>query len=78
MAAATMTPARPPRAAPPAGKRFSFRVKTTVGTAVLLVAALYVVAPLYWLVVVLDQEHRRNSSTLRRSCRRPTCPYGPT
>lgn len=50
MAVATMTPA-PAKSAPPAGKRFSFRLKTTVGTAVLLVAALYVVAPLYWLVI---------------------------
>ena len=50
MAAATQT-RQHSKAAPPAGKRFSFRLKTTIGTAFLLVAALYVVAPLYWLVI---------------------------
>jgi multiple sugar transport system permease protein len=50
MAVATVT--RPStKGAPPAGRRFSFRLKTTVGTALLLLAALYVVAPLYWLVI---------------------------
>ncbi|MHB1781703.1 MAG: carbohydrate ABC transporter permease [Acidimicrobiales bacterium] len=35
----------------PGSGRRSSRVKTTIGTAALLVAAVYVVAPIYWLVV---------------------------
>jgi multiple sugar transport system permease protein len=50
MAAPTVT-RQSAKVAAPAGRRFSFRLKTTVGTAVLLVAALYAIAPLYWLVI---------------------------
>ncbi len=50
MAATTMAQHNA-KSAPRSGRRFSFRLKTTLGTAFLLVAALYVVAPIYWLIV---------------------------
>ncbi len=42
------------------GGRFARRVKTTIGTAALLIAAAYVVAPIYWLVIASS----KNSSQL--------------
>ena len=42
---------------------FSFSVKTTVGTAALLIAALYVVAPIYWLIVASSKNTTQLFST---------------
>ncbi len=44
-------------------RRLSFSVKTTVGTAALLVAALYVVAPIYWLIVASSKSTTQLFST---------------
>ena len=50
MTAATISRRRSP-AAGGSGGRTARRVKTTLGTAALLLVAVYVVAPIYWLVV---------------------------
>jgi len=44
-------------------RSLSFSVKTTVGTAALLVAALYVVAPIYWLIVASTKNTTQLFST---------------
>ena len=66
----------PRRRAPAAGGQAAAvlaGLKITVGTALLLLAAVYVVVPLYWLIDRVDQEHAASCSPPRRSCRRPTC-----
>ncbi len=50
MTAATISRRRSP-ASVGSGGRLARRLKTTVGTAALLLAAVYVIAPIYWLVV---------------------------
>lgn len=47
----TARPLRRSRGLPPGGRRFSFRVKTSVGTALLLIMAIFVIAPIYWLLI---------------------------
>ncbi|HXW82594.1 MAG TPA: carbohydrate ABC transporter permease [Acidimicrobiales bacterium] len=44
-------------------RSFSFNVKTTVGTAALLIAAVYVVAPVYWLIVASSKNTSQLFST---------------
>ena len=45
------------------GGRFARRAKTTVGTAALLIAAVYVVAPIYWLVIASSKNTSQLFST---------------
>jgi len=44
-------------------RSFGFNVKTTVGTAALLIAAVYVIAPIYWLVVASSKNTGQLFST---------------
>jgi multiple sugar transport system permease protein len=44
-------------------RRLSFNIKTTVGTAALLIAALYVIAPIYWLIVASSKDTSQLFST---------------
>jgi multiple sugar transport system permease protein len=58
----TITVTSPSRPAPRPG-RHRRRIKTTVATAVLLVAAVYVVAPIYWLIVASSKSTNQLFST---------------
>ena len=62
MSAATMSP-RQPRVAAISGGRLARRVKTTVGTAALLLVAAYVIAPIYWLVIASSKNTSQLFST---------------
>jgi multiple sugar transport system permease protein len=62
MSAATMSP-RQPTVASISGGRLARRVKTTVGTAALLVVAAYVIAPIYWLVIASSKNTSQLFST---------------
>jgi multiple sugar transport system permease protein len=62
MSAATMSP-RQPRVAAISGGRLARRVKTTVGTAALLLVAVYVIAPIYWLVIASSKNTSQLFST---------------
>ena len=64
MTAATISRRRSP-ASVGSGGRLARRLKTTVGTAALLLAAVYVIAPIYWLVVASSKNAAQlfNTST---------------